>query len=85
MAGEPQLTTLNSLFQQVPGGLLGLDMSDPANAMLGKILTDWLKQNVVQPLTGLSPTDPIWGATLYTNMTDFGVMIHLWLQRIYSI
>lgn len=74
MAGA-QLVTPNSLFQSLPASLLGLDTSEPANAILGQFLTNWLKQNVIQPVTGISPTDPIWSATLYTNMTDFGAMM----------
>lgn len=73
---NPQVTTLNSLLQSLPASLLGMDMSDPSNAMLGQIINNWLKQNIIQPVTGISPTDSIWSATLYTNMTDFGALMN---------
>ena len=71
---EPTVTNLNNIISQI-AGLLGVDTSDPSGAMFGQLITNWLKQNVIQPATGLSPTDPLWTATLYTNMTDFGVMM----------
>lgn len=73
MAG-PTVTNLNNIINQI-AGLLGIDQSDPGGAMLSQFVTNWLKQNIVQPVTGISPTDPLWNATLYTNMTDFGVMM----------
>lgn len=71
---EPTVTNLNNIINRI-AGLLGIDQSDPSGAMLSQIVTNWLKQNIVQPVTGISPNDPLWNATLYTNMTDFGVMM----------
>lgn len=71
---EPTVTNLNNIINRL-AGLLGIDQSDPSGAMLSQIVTNWLKQNVVQPVTGIAPNDPLWNATLYTNMTDFGVMM----------
>lgn len=72
---EPFVVTPNSLFQRIPASLLGLDLSDPGAAMISQLITSWLKQNIVEPVTGISPSDPLWGATLYTNMTGFGTMM----------
>lgn len=76
MPERPQLVTPNSLLQQLPAALLGLDMSDPSSAMAAQYLNNWLKTNIIQPLTGISPNDSLWGATLYSNMTDFGNVMY---------
>lgn len=68
----PRTVTPQSLLQMIPGQLLGLDPNNPLSAQIGQTLLMWLKSQVIEPMTGISPTDAIWNSTLYSNMTNFG-------------
>lgn len=70
----PQNVTPSSLLMQLPG-LLGLNMNDPSMAQVGQLLLNWLKSQVIEPYTGIKASDPMWNATLYSNMTNFGIMM----------
>ena len=69
----PQNTTLNSLLQLLPAKALGLDASSPVGQQASQMLVQMLKNYIIEPMTGISSTDPMWNATLYSNMTNFGI------------
>lgn len=72
---EPKNVTFSSLLMQMPESLFGLDMSDPAGAQLGQYILQFVKNQIIEPMTGIKATDPIWNATLYSNMSNFGIMM----------
>lgn len=56
-------------------GMFGFDMRDPLSAQMGQQLLSFLKGAIIQPYMGISANDPLWNATLYSNMTNFGIMM----------
>jgi len=69
----PSNTTLNSLLQMLPAQALGLDANSPVGQQASQMLVQMLKNYIIEPMTGISSTDPLWNATLYSNMTNFGI------------
>lgn len=69
----PTRQTLNTLLQGIPAKALGLDASTPVGQQASQMLVQMLKNYIIEPMTGISSTDPLWNATLYSNMTNFGI------------
>lgn len=63
--------TMNGLAASILSQLMRVDPSNP----LGQQILNYFKQSVIPGFTGISPTSPLWNATLYSNMTDFGRMM----------
>jgi len=67
--------TPNMALQQFLAQLLGFDMSSLMGMQAGQGITAWLKNLVIPGLLGISPTSSLWNMSLYTNMTDYGIMM----------
>ena len=61
--------TMNGLVASIFSQLMGVDPSNP----LGQQILNYFKQSVIPGFTGISPKSPLWNATLYSNMTNFGI------------